>query len=556
MTHLNLPFSKPLTLSLLRVPGTLASLLKSRPNVAKMAWLSKLNPTPEFPQYTGPYKVGSVDVEIPTSQLDRPGPSTSPCANVPTVAFRVFYPAAHESSQKGVRWLPQPQREYVSAYARFLGAGSAFSQVFAVLPQLLYYISIPVHNNADLLDPPTKSKRWPTMVFSHGLGGSRNAYSHICGSLASHGLVVVAPDHRDGSSPISFVNTPDEKEKVKRIEYKKVAHNASTEVYQARDEQLRIRLMELGLIHDALIKIDHGVSLKNVAMDQKKSDTANPLAMFAQKLNVHEPGAISWAGHSFGAATTVQFVKSVYYRPNPDQANYTPLFTPSQDSSIVRQITSTTPVMLLDLWTLPIQSPSTAWLRSKPMPCYESSKGGSTLLAILSEAFYKWSANLDNTKRILRKPAASDSGFPSQPGPHIFYPISSAHLSQSDFGVLFPWITTKIFGAKEPERVLKLNTRAMLQVLRNAGTEVANTSALDMELEDTTGIANGIVNDEKILENTKDSVRDWVSLNTEIVNGSIGNVEKTPEDAVYEGEGLGQVVSREERDSETQRANI
>lgn len=110
------------------------------------------------------------------------------------------------------------------------------------LPQLLYYISMPVHQNAEILEPPSKSKKWPVMMFSHGLGGSKNAYSHICGSLASHGVVVVAPDHRDGSSPLSIHQTPGEKEKIKRVEYRKIAHKASTEVYEARDEQLRIRL--------------------------------------------------------------------------------------------------------------------------------------------------------------------------------------------------------------------------------------------------------------------------------------------------------------------------
>jgi platelet-activating factor acetylhydrolase len=419
-----------------------------------------------------------------------------------------------------------------------------------MLPQILYYISIPVHHNADILEPPTKSKRWPVMVFSHGLGGSRNAYSHICGSLASHGLVVVAPDHRDGSSPISFVNTPEDKERVKRVEYKKLAHSASTEVYEGRDEQLRTRLQELALIHDALLKIDERIPLKNVAEGQQKSGVKNMLTMFAQRLDVHEPGAISWAGHSFGAATTVQLVKSVYYRPETDQRDFKPLLTPSKNSSIVRQITPASPVVLLDLWTLPIQSPATAWLRSKPMPCYQSSTGGSNLLAILSEAFYKWSSNLENTKRILRKPSTSDSGHPSQPDPHIFYPVSSAHLSQSDFGVLFPWVTTKVFGAKEPERVLKLNTRAILQLLRNAGIVVANTSASDMELEDTQGLENGVVHDEKILESKEGSVRDWISLNSEPTKGRMPTTEKSPEDAVLEGEGLGQVISHEERENE------
>ena len=59
--------------------------------------------------------------------------------------------------------------------------------------------------------------------------------------------------------------------------------------------------------------------------------------------------------------------------------------------------------------------------------------------------------------------------------------LESAHLSQSDFGVLFPWLTKRAFGAKEPARALRLNTRAILQVLRNMDYQVAGYSAIDME---------------------------------------------------------------------------
>lgn len=42
-------------------------------------------------------------------------------------------------------------------------------------------------------------KRFPVVIFSHGLAGSRLSYSQYCGELASHGVVVVALEHRDGS---------------------------------------------------------------------------------------------------------------------------------------------------------------------------------------------------------------------------------------------------------------------------------------------------------------------------------------------------------------------
>ena len=94
------------------------------------------------------------------------------------------------------------------------------------------------------------------MLFSHGLGGSRNAYSHICGSLASHGIVVVAPDHRDGSAPISFIHGSGSAKPIKSVDYKRIDHKPSSDVYAARDEQLRVRLSEMGLVRSALLKID------------------------------------------------------------------------------------------------------------------------------------------------------------------------------------------------------------------------------------------------------------------------------------------------------------
>jgi platelet-activating factor acetylhydrolase len=98
-----------------------------------MTWLNKINPTPSFPAYTGPYTVGSVDVEIPVSELESPDPKPAPCCNVPTVSFRVFYPCSgvEKGKEKGVNWIPSPQREYIQGYAKFLGAGSAFAQVFS-----------------------------------------------------------------------------------------------------------------------------------------------------------------------------------------------------------------------------------------------------------------------------------------------------------------------------------------------------------------------------------------------------------------------------------------
>lgn len=116
-----------------------------------MSLLSRLNPAnliPRFPPYPGPYAVGSFEVEIPVKSLAPPGTVDGVAE---TVQFRIFYPAQKPAENpaggwwgqgdkkqedpsttipKPVRWLPEPhQREYLSAYARFLGASSGFAEI-------------------------------------------------------------------------------------------------------------------------------------------------------------------------------------------------------------------------------------------------------------------------------------------------------------------------------------------------------------------------------------------------------------------------------------------
>lgn len=400
------------------------------------------------------------------------------------------------------------------------------------------------------------------MVFSHGLGGSRNAYSHITGSLASHGMVVIAPEHRDGTGPVSFIRDADGRQ-TRAVNYVEMPHKKSVEVLDGRDQQLSIRLWELGLVHDALLKIDRGERLHNYAADSltKTGTSDSDLDMFREMLEVNTPGKISWSGHSFGAATIIQFVKSVFYRRAPRNSEYKPLYTPSEHSALVQQITPSTHISLLDLWVLPLRSWSTRWLWAQPLPCYSAGgPGGSNLLVILSEAFFKWQQNLNHTKQAVSEDPSQERGFfkssSRMPPPYIFYPVTSAHLSQSDFGVLFPWLTKKVFNSVEPERALRLNVRAILEVMRENGIEVADTSAVDMEVESkgkhqlANDAANGTLHghrdklrgqDHKILA-ADGSVRGWVklSIDGETQDGEASNTETRvaadPNDAVMSGE--------------------
>lgn len=505
--------------------------------------LSGLSPVNTFPAYNGKYDVGTVDVEIPVSDL--PAASDAPEGAVSTVAFRIFYPCqtpGKGETHRPVRWVPQPQRETINAFAKFLGAGNKLASLISFMPQHLFWIKLPAHRNAAMLEPPTTTKRWPVTMFSHGLAGSRNTYSFICGDMASKGMVVIAMDHRDGSSPLQYVRATTDTP-ARSIPALKIPHTASSETFEGRDRQLRIRLWEASMAFEAVMKIDAGQKVEN--MDENTSwsrkERTEVLGQFEGMLDIHRPGTVSWAGHSFGAATTVQLLKSIfYYREKPADATK-PLIVPNSDAAIVQQVMPESPALLLDMWCLPFRSPDQRWLLERPMPSYNSGgPQGDNILSILSEGFFKWTENRDVTKQIISPPQSStrtstggpqptektklppnlvrlrddspassmrDSGYASDgssqqcksseaanqrannvsptrtKGPHMFYPLHSQHFNQSDFGVLFPWITRKFAKAEEPEYIIDLNVRAMVQVMREADIEVGDAS--DSEILDT-----------------------------------------------------------------------
>jgi platelet-activating factor acetylhydrolase len=364
-------------------------------------------------------------------------------------------------------------------------------------------------------------------------------------------MIVIALDHRDGSSPIQYVRatTGTGAHVVNTI---KISHTPSEEVYKARDEQLRIRLWEISMAYEALMKIDAGQEVENLDMNtsSRRQERVDVLQQFDGKLDIHRPGKVSFCGHSFGAATVTQLVKSVYYANERPPGAGKPLITPKLDAAILHQINHQSPLLLLDMWGLPLQSPEQAWLWEKPLPSYVAGgPGGDNVLSVLSEGFHNWKDNLNINKHIVAEPSRSrrpsaapkltrekghllpawarlrsqspskDSGYasndsrsparsltrqasrgselsPSFPdrlspdrqgqkatGPYIFYVQKSQHFNHSDFGILFPWLAKRFTKAEEPERILDLNTRAMIQVVREAGIEVAGEE--DKEILDS-----------------------------------------------------------------------
>ncbi|TGZ83463.1 hypothetical protein EX30DRAFT_368825 [Ascodesmis nigricans] len=485
-----------------------------------------------------------------------------------------------ERGTKPVYWLPEPyQREYLSGYARFLGVGSGLAELVSYIPLHLHHITLPsspsTPSPSDNTTIPTAPTPHPTILFSHGLGGTRAAYSYLCASLASHGFVVVAPEHRDGSAPVTFIHSDSERSRPsastsesgrgdtererasggeedakgrrrrRRVDYTPYPHTPTPETWKGRDRQLELRMWELSLVYEALRRLDSGTLGECVTkgMNEEMQEAEKALK---GKLDLR-PGKMVWAGHSFGAATMVQMVKSVYYRdllstPSPDPTSsestsssppssspeaHQPLFVPppqmttgsgdsgEENASLTQQVTPHSPLLLLDIWTLPLRSPQSRHLLDLPLPQLRVTNqdqngqtGQQSVLTIMSHEFVRWKGNMQGVWRVLSRtpdirgestavppgaasvdavaaaasgdtsaeeegeqiiaPSVSSESTPASTAPppaaRVFYITDSAHLSQSDFGVLFPRVLAR--KAVGHEAVLGLNVACVVRWLR------------------------------------------------------------------------------------------
>jgi platelet-activating factor acetylhydrolase len=171
-------------------------------------------------------------------------------------------------------------------------------------------IKIPVYEHAPLLLPPSADlPRWPLVVFSHGLGGTRTTYSTLCAHLAAQGRIVIAIEHRDGTGPAVFPGgkkmpyiVPDEvvwPEEEPEEEWMRGVYNSERSI-RFRKEQLDFRRREIyetlhsiGLLSSGQIQESGLQALESESFD---------LSRWTDRVNCEE---VDLVGHSFGGATIV-----------------------------------------------------------------------------------------------------------------------------------------------------------------------------------------------------------------------------------------------------------
>lgn len=421
-----------------------------------------------------------MDIEIPAasprpfSNIKRHGQHL---LQLKTVLVAVYYPSAFGSGAgkdpagyatwSRETWLSRPRFKTAQGYGLFSG----LPQWIAVLWFLVstWFTKIPAFRNAALATHwplPQDSNGWnqrgsppeepafPLMIFSHGMGGSRTAYSSLCGEFASYGFIVVALEHRDGTCPRTLINHPAEKF-ASRPEHEKedTINDSSRKAFdtvdyifpkdnrmdtspgnpqgvdgELRTAQLALRLAEIDEAYQLMNAINCGDGLDIAERNLRKAGSVGASSRGLEGVNWSawkgriDMSQITMLGHSFGAAATVEVLRQ------------------REQFSWVKQ------AIIYDIWGAPL----------KPT----SSRINVPLLAVNSEAFTYWEENFNTVTSFCEE--TSQSGAPSW----LMTVRGTVHISHSDFCILYPHVASIFLKmALKPERAIDLNISASLEFL-------------------------------------------------------------------------------------------
>lgn len=441
-----------------------------------------------LPEPTGPYPVSTLTIEVPVSQprtflADRyahrtKSSDTKPAFRLQTVAVTLYYPTSTTQSQpKNHRrtsqtWLPAPRMKSLAGLLKYASLSSWWS--FPVLLPAwwmgLWGARLPTSQGLPLADklesaaqphgalpPALASRAWLTALFSPGLAGTATTYSVYCSRIASHGVVVAALDHRDGTSPSSLVHLPpapgSKSPRTEEIVYtreEEIAHPADPAEgkWHFRQTQLAFRRAELYEAVALLQRINAGYG-REIVRESTRQVSENDkhayfgladLASWRGRLDLGQsataddedqaPPCLIGLGHSFGAATMLSTVDGSL-APVAGLDQETDSLNISAEAKEYERLRAKGPrlnqVALLDPWVEPLVESSSDSTRNSVPP----------LFAIVSQGFALWSSHFEKLKNIMTS-FASRSELGADKQPWLATLSCSRHTDFSDFPFILP----------------------------------------------------------------------------------------------------------------------
>ncbi|KAJ7490431.1 platelet-activating factor acetylhydrolase, isoform II-domain-containing protein [Mycena galericulata] len=378
----------------------------------------------------GSLPVGAVTLVAPVRPALSVGTATlatdnSPALVLDEVAFTAYYPADPSSnSRKGLDWLCRPVSASLRGFSRFTGVPS-----WLLWPLIRFFgavLKIPVYPNAPLLHPGDTRKQWPLVIFSHGLCGTRTAYSQLCSEIAASGRVVLAVEHRDGTAPACTLRPgrPDERTVLYYRDADIVLPPDATpapRILPLRADQLEFRQHEVYRIYAAFRDlVRDGTTL--AAVDGTPVDFASwaPPARPAL-VNCDDVALI---GHSFGGCTALSLVST------PPPSSFPPI--------------PISKVLLYDPWLeplpLPGPTPIMTSISERTLADADDKREAhrEELLVINSQVFSLWKDHFTRLAGVV------DAWEPQ--GRRLLTLVGSQHASFSDFPLL-PLVRTRAASA-------------------------------------------------------------------------------------------------------------
>ncbi|KAK6630418.1 hypothetical protein RUM43_014763 [Polyplax serrata] len=208
---------------------------------------------------------------------------------------RLYYPTSLKDINKhSSAWLPWlPHKNYIIGFAYILSLWTFLIKL--LMKYVAGDIRIAVIEGGPL---ETTIEKFKTVVFSHGLGGTRFFYTGICCELASQGYVVIALEHRDESPSMTYYFKSEEKLKRQEptwIRFKRVKVGTSSHL-PARKAQVEKRASECRRALTLLEDLNAGKDIGNIL------NSSIDLGQFRNRLDLSKPIMM---GHSFGGATSL-----------------------------------------------------------------------------------------------------------------------------------------------------------------------------------------------------------------------------------------------------------
>ncbi len=178
-------------------------------------------------------------------------------------------------------WYPSENSDSIgtNSYMDFMNLRSktlaSAGKIPAFLPSHLHMISTNTRNDVACSD---KLEKYPVLIFSHGITGSRHLHQILFEHLASKGYIVFALDHSFDANLTIFPNG-----KIADYRSEITGHPDSVLI---REKQINTRAFDIGFIIDQIREIEAGM------IDSKLSG----------RLDLDR---VALGGHSYGGATAI-----------------------------------------------------------------------------------------------------------------------------------------------------------------------------------------------------------------------------------------------------------